>query len=208
MFGKFSVILSKKQKLKFDPFEFLKDACLPSIKDYTFKDFCSPTGVNNEQIALFKSGHLLQRIENWASSAIAKKAEYSYPLLDRRIVEFALAIPEDLFAWKNGYERYLFRKAISGFLPENIVWAPKSADLEHDKKRIKLWYESLKIWMKKNEHNLENKCDYVDRLKIMDRLQLYFMNKKNRVENDISGSTIATSILVSNLKNKCFKTVE
>ncbi len=193
--------LYQEKKLKSDPFEFIQSEFLPSAKEYTFKSLNFCPGAHNEQKALFTQGHILQRIENWASSAIDKKIEYTYPLLDKRIVEFSLAIPDDLFAWKDGYHRYLFRRVISDFLPKNIVWAAKNPEIEHDKVRIKLWYKSLKLWLEKNEKNLENRNYYVNRLKIIKRLEIYFRNQENGVEDDISDSEIATSILVSNLKN-------
>ncbi len=201
-FSKHTIGLYQGEKLEFDPFEFTQDDFLPSAKEYIFQDFNCSAGVHNTQIALFNNGHILQRIENWSSSAIEKKIEYSYPLLDKRIVEFALTVPEDLFAYKDGHKRYFFRSAISCFLPKNIVWAVKNADLEHDKVRIKLWYESLKIWMKINENIFEERNCYINRLKIIKRIKMYFINQANKVEDDISGSEIVTSILVSNLKNK------
>jgi asparagine synthetase B (glutamine-hydrolysing) len=41
--------------------------------------------------------------------------------LDRRIVEFALGIPVDLF-FKQGWKRYLFRSATEDLLPERVRW--------------------------------------------------------------------------------------
>ena len=46
---------------------------------------------------------------------------YAYPLLDRRIVEMALTIPEEQ-SWKNGWNRYVFRNAMNGILPDEVNW--------------------------------------------------------------------------------------
>jgi asparagine synthase (glutamine-hydrolysing) len=78
-------------------------------------------GVRNNQLLLLKDGHLTRRIEDWAISAGQNHFVYSYPLLDRRIVEFALGIPVDLF-FKQGWKRYLFRSATEDLLPERVRW--------------------------------------------------------------------------------------
>jgi asparagine synthase (glutamine-hydrolysing) len=53
------------------------------------------------------------------------KIEYSYPLLDKRIVEFIMNLPAECFVEK-GVNRSLFRTAIDGLLPDTIIFnAPK-----------------------------------------------------------------------------------
>ncbi len=159
-------------------------------------------GVHNEQKVLYFKGRLLQRIESWASSAYEKKLEYSYPLLDKRIVEFALAIPEEMYATREGHQRYLYRSAISDFLPKNICWKTKIGEVEHGKAWVKLWNEALIVWMKRNEKIEDNENDYIDRSKIIKRIKLYLENKQNKVEDDIGNSAIVSSILLLNLKTK------
>jgi len=77
--------------------------------------------VRENQLSRFYQGHLQNRIDSWQSSSFADRIEYRYPLLDKRIVEFALGIPEELFR-KNGYGRYLFRKSTQRFLPDKVCW--------------------------------------------------------------------------------------
>jgi asparagine synthase (glutamine-hydrolysing) len=192
----------QERKSDFDPFEFTQDQFSSSVKKFSFTDMGFYPGVHNDQKALFNRGHILQRIENWASSAMSNKIEYSYPLLDKRIVEFALAVPEDLFAWKDGHKRYLFRNTVSDFLPENIAWMAKNSEPEHGKVWEKLWIESLRVWMQKNEKTPENRNSYVYHSKIIKRIKMYFTNKQNGTEDKIIGSWIVISILLLNLKNK------
>ena len=163
--------------------------------------YCRP-GVRSQQKSRLTGGHILQRVENWATSAIEKKLEYSYPLLDKRIVEFALAIPEDLFVDKDGHQRHFFRNAISNFLPENIVWTEKITEPEHGKAHIELLYESLRLWMLKNENTPEYGNHLIDRSKIIRRIKTYFTNKENGIDDNLLGSRIVVSILLSNLKDK------
>lgn len=45
----------------------------------------------------------------------------SYPWLDKRLIEFCLAIPARLKVG-NGFQRYLIRRALDGVLPKKIQW--------------------------------------------------------------------------------------
>ena len=47
---------------------------------------------------------------------------YAYPLLDRRIVEFALGVPPHLYVQEK-YGRYLFRRTLRGILPDAVRWS-------------------------------------------------------------------------------------
>ena len=50
-----------------------------------------------------------------------RRARLSYPLLDKRVLEFCLAAPGHLKV-QNGYQRNLIRRALHGVLPEAIKW--------------------------------------------------------------------------------------
>ena len=119
-------------------------------------------GPHGEQIELFNHGHLLNRIESWGSSALRDGVEYRYPLLDKRIVEFALGIPEDMFEPQKGYSRYLFRSAVAELLPREVAWAPKYSSPKHFEIRKHLWLAVLKMLLQ-NETGLFEKNDkFVD----------------------------------------------
>jgi asparagine synthase (glutamine-hydrolysing) len=79
------------------------------------------------QIFLLQYGHLSYRMESWASHGATLGLTYTYPLLDRRLVEFALSIPNHLF-FKNGWKRYLYRTAMQGILPESLCWQKTKED--------------------------------------------------------------------------------
>ena len=78
-------------------------------------------GVRTMQIALFEHGHLSYRMESWAAHGATLGMSYVYPLLDKRLVEFALSIPDSLF-FKDGWKRYLYRTAMAGILPDSVRW--------------------------------------------------------------------------------------
>ncbi len=193
--------LYKEKKYNIDMFEFAQDQFASFGRNQFFPKLKFCPGVHEEQKALFENGHILQRIEYWATSAFEKKIEYSYPLLDKRIVEFALSIPEDLFAYKEGHQRYFFRSVISDFLPKNIAWAAKNAEPEYAKTRVTLWHQALKIWIENNENIQKNKNGYIERMKIIKRIKMYLLNQENKVEDNIDQSAIVSSILLANLKN-------
>lgn len=71
------------------------------------------------QLSELKAGHLLNRIESWAVLGNRQGLDYSYPLLDRRIVEFSLRLPAH-FYYQQGVTRYIFREAMQGLVPDNV----------------------------------------------------------------------------------------
>ncbi len=54
--------------------------------------------------------------------------ELRHPLLDRELVEFALALPPDQIS-RRGVTRFILRQALQGLLPETIRERPGKADL-------------------------------------------------------------------------------
>ncbi|CAO1650766.1 hypothetical protein NYA22BAC_00943 [Parasphingorhabdus sp. NYA22] len=77
---------------------------------------------------LLTSGHLTMRIEDWAQSGLDHGVEYRYPLLDRRVLDFALGVPSRLFR-KGGVNRWLMRSAVAPLLPREITWNQSKLEL-------------------------------------------------------------------------------
>ncbi len=84
-------------------------------------------GVRRTQTRLLRSGLLSQRIEGWAASGARHGLEYRYPLLDRRLLEFALGLPPEQFR-RGRWSRWLMRHALDGVLPPEICWNPDKTD--------------------------------------------------------------------------------
>jgi len=77
------------------------------------------------QFELLGRGHLTNRMEAWAESGARQGIRYRYPLLDLRVVEFALAVPIHLYR-QEGKNRWLMREVLSGLVPDVIrMNAPK-----------------------------------------------------------------------------------
>ncbi len=77
--------------------------------------------VRSSQCLRLTHGSVAARLETCSIEAAARRMEYRCPLLDIRLVEFHLAVPAHLKR-KNGYGRYLFRKAIEGVVPPEVQW--------------------------------------------------------------------------------------
>jgi len=59
------------------------------------------------------------------------RLRHSYPLLDKRVVEFCLAVPGK-YKIRSGYRRYLIRRALNGILPPRIQWRTTKAPFSPD----------------------------------------------------------------------------
>ena len=84
-------------------------------------------GVRRMQVSLLEFGHLQYRMESWAAHGAAIGLRYSFPLLDRRIMEFALSLPGRMF-FQDGWKRWLYRTAMEGVLPDEVRWNPQKFD--------------------------------------------------------------------------------
>jgi asparagine synthase (glutamine-hydrolysing) len=83
--------------------------------------------VHRMQAALLRFGHLHYRMEAWAAHGAAIGLTYRFPLLDRRIMEFALSLPGQMF-FRDGWKRWLYRTAMEGILPDLVRWNPTKYD--------------------------------------------------------------------------------
>ena len=73
--------------------------------------------VAEKQRYLINIGYHQERLESWAILGRKAGVRYLYPYLDKRIVEFALAIPSELY-FKHGKSRHLYLQAIENILPD------------------------------------------------------------------------------------------
>lgn len=85
------------------------------------------SGVQGNQWRWLNNGHLTKRIEAWAVNGARQGLLYSYPLLDRRILEFCLGTPPEQFV-QQGCRRSLMRRAVEGILPPAVQWHPSKRE--------------------------------------------------------------------------------
>ena len=84
-------------------------------------------GVREVQLHLLQLGHLSRRTEGWATSGARHGIEYRYPLLDRRVLEFALSLPPEQYR-RGGRSRWIMRRALDPVLPPEVCWNPDKSD--------------------------------------------------------------------------------
>ncbi|HVW09997.1 MAG TPA: asparagine synthase-related protein [Bryobacteraceae bacterium] len=73
-------------------------------------------------LRLLEIGHLSLRMEDWAVSGARRRIVYGFPLLDRRLVEFALGTP------LKTPPRYQFVASLSDLLPPEIDWRTEDTE--------------------------------------------------------------------------------
>lgn len=82
--------------------------------------FLGPDAAVN-RLRLLSAAHLTRRAEDWAQMGARYGLAVAFPLLDRRVVAFALSLPSALFH-RGGWTRRVFRDAMAGILPPEIRW--------------------------------------------------------------------------------------
>ena len=107
--------------------------------------FC-PTSVRNGQLGLLTaySGFLSRRVEALAASGARHGLEYRHPLLDRRVLEFALSLPPEQFR-RGPTTRYLMRHALDlkAVLPPAVCWNESKSDPARADALFTAWLEAL-----------------------------------------------------------------
>ena len=78
----------------------------------------APDGRENRW-RLMTSPHIAERAEVWAQTGARHGLAFAFPLLDRRVVEFSLSLPSELFL-RGGFRRRPFRDAMADVLPERV----------------------------------------------------------------------------------------
>ena len=84
-------------------------------------------GVRATQVHLLQHERLSRRMECWATSGARHGIEYTYPLLDRRLLEFALGLPPDQYR-RGRWSRWLMRRALDSVLPPQVCWNTDKGD--------------------------------------------------------------------------------
>ena len=86
-----------------------------------------PIGGRSVQLQSLRSSDLSHLMEGWAASGARRGIEYRYPLLDRRVLEFALGLPPEQFR-RGRWSRWLMRHALRSILPPVVCWEVSKDD--------------------------------------------------------------------------------
>ncbi len=95
-------------------------------------DFLPPPDLNSRS-ALWIYDSVTDGYHSALQAGFDRKTAYSnsewrHPYYDRRIIDFMLSLPPHL-CYKEGYSRYILRRAMVGCLPERIRWRRSKAHL-------------------------------------------------------------------------------
>ncbi len=74
-----------------------------------------------DRVQMLTESYLVTRADNWSIPAARHGIAFSYPLADRRILDFTLSLPLNRLV-DGGFARQPFRNAMAGILPESIRW--------------------------------------------------------------------------------------
>ena len=157
--------------------------------------------IRDDMLAYWNNGHIQSRREAFSASSISNKIEYSYPLLDKRLIEFILGVPGEYFV-KNAEGRYLFKSAVKDLLPDEILQTNKIIE----PKRIQRFLnELLKVYKKFfSDRTIElSMTTYIDMKKIA--TTIIRMNKQVLEEKEINQSLEierALALILSRVLNK------
>jgi asparagine synthase (glutamine-hydrolysing) len=123
----------------------------------------SRVGLHANQLALLEYGHLSLRMESWAHCGSYYGITYAFPLMDKRIIEFSLGIPSDMYL-QAGLDRYLFRASLKGILPAELLRLKKPREPRRAARWLAVVTEAAQLWFHQaNEPDwLEGKSRYID----------------------------------------------
>jgi asparagine synthase (glutamine-hydrolysing) len=126
-------VLSERALGRANPAPRIAELAAELLRPEQLADRCLTPPVRHGQARQIRlsllSGHgLTRRAEHWAILAARHGMSVSFPMLDRRLVEFALSLPSTLFV-REGWSRRVFRDAMAGILPEPLRWKRTKLDL-------------------------------------------------------------------------------
>ena len=110
-------------------------------------------------------------------SAAAFSFEHRYPFLDKRLVEFCLSLPPNQ-KLRNGWVRYVLRRAMDGILPEQIQWRIGKANLSPNVDRGLIKFERDRLDKVILSHS-EIIAEYVDISALRESYQRYLTHQTN-----------------------------
>ncbi len=85
--------------------------------------------IRHDQLTSMQHNLISSRVDSWAASGGRQGLEYRYPLLDKRLVEFAIGLPPEMYR-SHGQDRYAYRSALKRWLPEDICHANTKVELQ------------------------------------------------------------------------------
>lgn len=154
--------------------------------------------IRADQLNAGNNLHLLNRVESWSIACEGKNLAYAYPLLDKRVVEFAMGMDSQHFC-DNGVTRYTFRDAIKDLLPQDIVYSSYKQEPQRADRDLSVCIAAIGKW-KKGRSEVTDANRFIDEEKLHSLIDGLSM-EPGRIDNDIVErvGAIIRSIFVINL---------
>lgn len=134
-------------------------------------------------------GHIAMRMETWAAWAKPFGFQYRYPLTDRRIVEFVMAIPPKALLM-NDRPRGLALAALADALPPNIIKVDPANERLRETTRYRAWV--LIAERTKRGELLQFDCPWLDMTKL--RARAVAPMQQNTGESIIAFAELCTAL--------------
>ena len=100
------------------------------------------TSVRTTQLGLLLAGHIGHRAEGWAEAGGRLGVEYRYPLLDRRLLRFALGLPPDMYR-RGRWSRWIMRHALRTVLPDEVLWNRRKEEPAVTEAKVRAMIEAV-----------------------------------------------------------------
>jgi len=150
---------------------------------YNRKKLPAAGNIRQRQYLRINYDYVPQRLEYCAIKAQTHKIEYRYPLLDKRLIEFYLSLPGHMKV-KNGYGRYIMRKAMEGILPPEIQWRTDKRGTVVPSVFIKYKQETpamRELIEKARNSPIKHYVDYDKMLTMLERITNFDENTNERI---------------------------
>jgi len=105
----------------------------------------TPLSIRGDQLHRGNNLHLVNRIESWSAACDGQNLGYAYPLLDKRIVEFAVGMDSYHYC-HNGITRFTFRDVIKDLLPAATVYSSQKQEPQRARRDLSVCVAALKKW--------------------------------------------------------------
>lgn len=117
--------------------------------------------VKKRQFKRLNSSYLTLRLENSFYTTEKYGITYRYPLLDVKLIEYYFSLSSNL-KYRNGFGRYIYRKVLENYLPEEICWRNEKSKSPIPSVQERFMKDVEKITELINESEKVNNYHYID----------------------------------------------
>ena len=167
----------------------------PSLIDAAFAEKINPhvrkliafrrhVGLRKTQQSYLEQQSLPKTPANWDGWCAPHGMTHAYPLLDRRVMEFAYTMPESLFV-QRGIGRYLYRRALQDLLPQPLCWYPKQLYSAREDQLEPISRPALKLLLQLGDKQgwLSNHSRWLNQTRLRDLLKELTVGDQPKIDS-------------------------